>query len=166
MNINHHSPQSKWSTGLFECGRNPTTCNHTLYIYVCMFSFTNEDDTNEMVNFPGLITCCFPCVTFGEIAEVLDEGKSSCVAHGFIYAALMTISCQWVYSFMFRERLRAKYGLPSDSCSDCCVHLCCEPFALCQEHAELKHRGLDPSKGWIEPPPYGPPRMPRSMERV
>ncbi|KAI3683340.1 hypothetical protein L1987_83843 [Smallanthus sonchifolius] len=138
MKINHHSQQSKWSTGLLECGGNPATC---------------------------FITCCLPCVTFGEIAVVLDEGQSLCVAQGFIYCVLMTVSCHWVYSCMFREKLRAKYGLPADPCNDCCVHLCCEGFALCQEHVELKHRGLDPSKGWIGPPTV-PPRMPPSMERV
>ncbi|KAK9058405.1 hypothetical protein SSX86_023247 [Deinandra increscens subsp. villosa] len=139
MNINHYSPQSNWSTGLGDCGDDgsATTC---------------------------LITCCFPCITFGQIAEVLDDGKSSCVANGFIYAALMTVSCHWVYAFMFRERLRAKYGLPSEPCNDCCVHFCCDPCALCQEYAELKHRGLDPSKGWTEPP-NAPPHMPPTMDR-
>ncbi|KAJ0949161.1 putative PLAC8 motif-containing protein [Helianthus annuus] len=77
----------------------------------------------------------------------------------------MTFSCHWIYACMLRERLRTKYGLPSDPCNDCCVHFCCEACALCQEHAELKHRGLDPSKGWIGPPNV-PPRMPPSMERV
>ena len=24
----------------------------------------------------GLITCCLPCVTFGQIAEIVDEGRS------------------------------------------------------------------------------------------
>ncbi|KAI3683339.1 hypothetical protein L1987_83842 [Smallanthus sonchifolius] len=37
MNINHNSQQSKWSTGLLECGvpvSNPATCNH--YIHACL----------------------------------------------------------------------------------------------------------------------------------
>ncbi|GJW76192.1 cell number regulator 7-like protein [Tanacetum coccineum] len=87
MNMSHHRQQSKWSSGLCDCGNNAGTC---------------------------FITCCLPCVTFGQIAEVLDEGRSSC--------------------------------------------------ALCQEHTELKHRGLDPSKGWIGPP-NAPPHMPPSMQR-
>ncbi|KAI3683338.1 hypothetical protein L1987_83841 [Smallanthus sonchifolius] len=136
MNINHHTPQPEWSTGIGDCGDCPTTC---------------------------LITCCFPCVTFGQIAEVLDEGKSSCAAQGFIYGALMMVSCHWLYACMFREKLQAKYGLPSDPCNDCCVHFCCDPCALCQEHEELRRRGLDPSKGWIGPP-NAPPRMPPSMQ--
>ncbi|GKB14913.1 cell number regulator 2-like protein [Tanacetum coccineum] len=117
-----------------------------------------------MLGHVSFITCCLPCVTFGHIAEVLDGGRSSCVAQGCIYGILMTASCHWLYACMFRERLRAKYGLPSDPCNDCCVHFCCEPCALCQEHTQLKHRGLDPSKGWIGPP-NAPPHMPPSMQR-
>ncbi|KAK9058406.1 hypothetical protein SSX86_023248 [Deinandra increscens subsp. villosa] len=140
MDINHHYPRSKWSTGLFECGGdgNLSAC---------------------------LITYFFPCITFGQIAEVLDEGKSSFVAHGFIYGALMTVSCHWLYAIMFRQRLRAKYRLPSDPCNDYCVHIFCDSCALCQEYAELKNRGLDPSKGWPEPP-NAPPCIPASMERL
>ncbi|XP_071721199.1 cell number regulator 2-like [Rutidosis leptorrhynchoides] len=142
MNINNPVPQSKWATDLCECGSHPATC---------------------------LITCCLPCVTFGQIAEVVDEGRSSCVGQGCIYGVLMMITCHWLYACMYRERLRAKYGLPPAPCNDCCVHCCCELCALCQEHGELKHRGLDPSKGWIGPPnaiPHMPPSMePPTMER-
>ncbi|MBA0559109.1 hypothetical protein Golob_016089 [Gossypium lobatum] len=46
-----------------------------------------------------------------------------------------------------KEKLRAKFGLPAEPCHDCCVHFCCESCALCQEHAELKARGFDPSRG-------------------
>ncbi|ESR33525.1 hypothetical protein CICLE_v10006420mg [Citrus x clementina] len=67
------------------------------------------------------ITCWLPCVTFGQIAEILDEGQSC--------------------------KLRKKYGLQGNSFCDCCVHCFCETCALCQEHAELRSRGLDPSRG-------------------
>ncbi|XP_024982519.1 cell number regulator 10-like [Cynara cardunculus var. scolymus] len=138
MNINgHHPPQSKWVTGLFDCGGDPATC---------------------------CITYCLPCVTFGQIAEMLDEGQSSCMGQGCVYCVLMMFTCHWLYACLFRERLRAKYGLPADPCNDCCVHFCCHACALCQEHAQLKHRGLDPSKGWIGPP-NAPPQMPPTMER-
>uniref|UniRef100_A0A803Q6H4 Kinesin motor domain-containing protein n=1 Tax=Cannabis sativa TaxID=3483 RepID=A0A803Q6H4_CANSA len=53
----------------------------------------------------------------------------------------------WLLSCFYREKLRAKYGLPAHPCSDCCVHFFCHPCALCQENAELKSRGLDPIKG-------------------
>ncbi|XLR44488.1 hypothetical protein S83_029148, partial [Arachis hypogaea] len=93
-----------------------------------------------------LITCCLPCVTFGQIAEIVDEGKSSCASQGCVYGLLMMVSCHWFYSCVYREKLRKKYGLASEPCCDCCVHFCCDPCALCQEHQELKLRGHDPSK--------------------
>ena len=73
----------------------------------------------------------------------------ACIAHGVVYGLLMLIECHWVYSCLYREKIRRKFGLPETPCSDCCVHFCCEPCALCQEHAELKARGFDPSKGDI-----------------
>ncbi|KAK8684647.1 hypothetical protein V6N13_040663 [Hibiscus sabdariffa] len=63
------------------------------------------------------------------------------------------------------EKLRAKFGLPAEPCNDCCLHFWCEPCALCQEHAELKNRGFDPSKGWNDGTHIAPPRMPPSMKR-
>ena len=38
-------------------------------------------------------------------------------------------------------------GLADEPCDDCCVHLCCEACALCQEYRELKARGFDMSLG-------------------
>ncbi|XP_059446729.1 cell number regulator 7-like [Corylus avellana] len=100
-------------------------------------------------NVGGCMTCCFPCVTFGRIAEVLDEGKSCNMlpARLCVDGMLMLFQLQWLLSCIYREKLRSKYGLPDEPCCDCCVHFCCESCALCQEHAELKHTGLDPSKG-------------------
>ncbi|CAL8990052.1 unnamed protein product [Prunus brigantina] len=63
---------------------------------------------------------------------------------------------------MYRKRLRQNFGLPEEPCGDCCVHFFCEPCALCQEHAELKSRGFDPSKGWIGAPTAAP-QVPSSM---
>ncbi|CAL5208223.1 unnamed protein product [Lathyrus oleraceus] len=138
MNIfGRSSPPPKWSAEFCGCGENPTTC---------------------------LITCCLPCITFGQIAEVVDEGRSSCAVQGCVYGLLMSITCHWLYSCLYREKLRAKFGLPAEPCCDCCVHFCCDACALCQEHAELKARGLDPSKGWIGPP-HAPPHMPPTMFR-
>ncbi|KAK4266178.1 hypothetical protein QN277_027138 [Acacia crassicarpa] len=111
----------KWSVGFCDCAKEPKTC---------------------------CITCCLPCITFGQIAEVADEGRSSCVGQGIVYGLLMTVQCHWLYSCMYREKVRSKYGLPAEPCCDCCVHFCCESCALCQEHAELKARGRDPSLGW------------------
>ncbi|KAM1829539.1 hypothetical protein ACFX14_022328 [Malus domestica] len=110
----------------------------------------------------GYITCFLPCITFGQIAETVDEGRSSCVNQSTVYGLLFTIQCHWFYSWLYREKLRQKFGLPEEPCSDCCVHFWFYACALCQEHAELKHRGFDPSKGWTGPPTVAP-QVPPSM---
>ncbi|KAL5711940.1 hypothetical protein ACHQM5_014161 [Ranunculus cassubicifolius] len=120
MNILRNVVPAKWSSGLCACHGWGVCC----------------------------MTMFFPCVTFGRNAHMIDEGKSSCVAHGFAYAMLQPVCCQCVLTCFYREKLRAKYGLPKEPCNDICVHFFCGPCALCQEHAELKSRGLDPSKGW------------------
>ncbi|XP_061994339.1 cell number regulator 10-like [Rosa rugosa] len=111
----------EWSVGLCHCYKDIPTC---------------------------CITCLLPCVTFGRIAEIVDEGRSSCFNQGCVYGLLMMVQCQWLYSCIYREKLRKKFCLPDQPCCDCCVHFSCELCALCQEHAELKARGFDPSKGW------------------
>ncbi|WZZ63998.1 hypothetical protein YC2023_075368 [Brassica napus] len=97
---------SKWTSELFDC-------------------------MNDGEN--ALITCFFPFITFGQIAEVIDEGASR-------------IPC--VYSCTFRTKLRSKYGLPDAPAPDWITHCFCEYCALCQEYRELKNRGLDPAIGW------------------
>ncbi|ERN18866.1 hypothetical protein AMTRI_Chr07g24720 [Amborella trichopoda] len=113
------------------------------------------------------ITCVLPCITFGQIAEVLDEGHTSCLVHGFIYGLLWTMGCHCLHSCTYRGRLREKYNLPEEPCNDFCVHWCCDACALCQEYAELKNRGIDASQGWKGPPnvPHPVPPMPPSMYR-
>lgn len=93
-------------------------------------------------------TCWCPCVTFGQIAEVVDEGRTACVIHGTIYGLLCSVGIPCVYSFLWRQKLRRKFFLEKGCCGDFCVHCCCELCALCQEHRELQSRGLDPSLGW------------------
>ena len=97
----------------------------------------------------GCLTFFCPCVTFGRIAGIVDQGATSCCASGALYfllsAAAAGLGC--LYSCCYRSRLRARYGLADKPCADCCVHLCCEPLALCQEYRELKSRGFDMSQG-------------------
>lgn len=93
-------------------------------------------------------TCWCPCVTFGQIAEIVDEGQTPCCAQGTIYGALCSVGIPCVYSFRYRQKLRLKFGLEKGACGDFCVHCCCGLCALCQEHRELQSRGLDPSLGW------------------
>ncbi|CAF2054518.1 BnaCnng16510D [Brassica napus] len=113
---------SKWTSELFDC-------------------------MNDGEN--ALITCFLPFITFGQIAEVIDEGASSCGTSGILYGViccLLGIPC--VYSCTFRTKLRSKYGLPDAPAPDWITHCFCEYCALCQEYRELKNRGLDPAIGW------------------
>ncbi|XP_078181715.1 cell number regulator 10-like [Carex rostrata] len=115
------APQA-WSSGLCACGNDCGTC---------------------------CLTCCCPCITFGRIAEIVDQGATSCGTSGAIYGLLMYFTgCQCIYSCTYRSKLRAQYSLVEDPCNDCLVHWCCQTCALCQEYRELQNRGFDMKLGW------------------
>ncbi|KAI7993392.1 Protein PLANT CADMIUM RESISTANCE 3 [Camellia lanceoleosa] len=111
-----------WSTGLFGCFNDLPNC---------------------------CITCCCPCFTFGQIAEIVDEGATSCGASGAIYALIAsTTGYACCYSCIYRKKLRDQYMLQGSPSCDFLVHCCCELCALCQEYRELTNRGFDLGKGW------------------
>nr|XP_043614137.1 protein PLANT CADMIUM RESISTANCE 5-like [Erigeron canadensis] len=113
----------EWSTGLFDCFDDPEN---------------------------ALVTLCFPCVTFGQIAEIVDSGQTLCATSGVIYGLIASFSWMLVciVSCSYRTKLRNRYGLLETPGPDWLVHLFCEHCALCQEYRELKNRHLDPSLGW------------------
>ncbi|KAJ1704023.1 hypothetical protein LUZ63_003802 [Rhynchospora breviuscula] len=139
-------PQKQaWSTGLCGCFDDVSNC---------------------------CLTCWCPCITFGQIAEIVDKGNTSCGTAGGLYFLLYCFTgCQWIYSCTYRSRMRKENNLEEAPCADCCVHFCCEAFALCQMSRELKNRGWDLSLGYrlnlekrggmiqlpaaIPPPPQG-----------
>ncbi|XVF15568.1 hypothetical protein REPUB_Repub09cG0165500 [Reevesia pubescens] len=86
---------TSWSTGLCHCCDDPANC---------------------------LFTCFCPCVTFGQIAEIVNKGSISCAASGAVYGLV--------------------------ALTDCLVHFCCETCSLCQEYRELNNRGFDMGIGW------------------
>ncbi|KAJ8755924.1 hypothetical protein K2173_024469 [Erythroxylum novogranatense] len=111
-----------WTTGLFDC---------------------QEDRRN------AIITAFFPCVTFGQIAEVLSEGNTSCRSGCLIYFSMMLASySQWIMSTEYRTKLRKKHDLEEGPCTDVASHIFCPCCSLCQEFRELKNRGFDPALGW------------------
>ncbi|KAJ3679685.1 hypothetical protein LUZ60_017696 [Juncus effusus] len=115
-------PTMPWSTGLCHC----------------------YDDINNCC-----ITCWCPCITFGQIAEIVDRGSSACGVNGALYMLIMCITgCQCFYSCFYRAKMRSQYSLKEGPCADCCVHCFCEHCALCQEYRELKRRGFDLKIGW------------------
>ncbi|XP_015580022.1 protein PLANT CADMIUM RESISTANCE 2-like [Ricinus communis] len=118
----HHGHEGAWSSGLCDCGSDVKNC---------------------------CITFWCPCITFGQIAEIVEKGTTSCATTGAIYAILACFTgCGCIYSCMYRSKLRHQYMLPESPCNDCLVHCCCEACALCQEYRELKSRGFDMSIGW------------------
>ncbi|CAL5396740.1 unnamed protein product [Camellia sinensis] len=97
------------------------------------------------------ITCWCPCIAFGQIAEIVDKGSTSCGASGALYAVIAIVTgCPFFYSCFYRSKMRQQYLLHESPscCRDCLVHCCCEPCALCQECRELKNRGFDLSLEW------------------
>ncbi|XP_024991469.1 protein PLANT CADMIUM RESISTANCE 2-like [Cynara cardunculus var. scolymus] len=116
--------QTSWSTGLCDCCIDIPNCCLTFWC---------------------------PCIIFGQIAEIVDKGRTSCGVHGVRYALINVLTCcGCLYSCTYRTKMRRQQGLPEAPTNDCCVHFCCGPCALCQEYRELQHRGFDMSIGWQE----------------
>ncbi|KAG9450901.1 hypothetical protein H6P81_010866 [Aristolochia fimbriata] len=117
-----HRRPGQWLTGLCHCFDDPANC---------------------------FITCFCPCITFGQIAEIVNKGSSSCAASGAIYGLLLGFTgFACLYSCFYRSKMRGQYDLEEAPCVDCLVHFCCETCALCQEYRELKKRGYDMGIGW------------------
>ncbi|XP_042510286.1 protein PLANT CADMIUM RESISTANCE 2-like [Macadamia integrifolia] len=111
-----------WSNGLCDCGSDLKNC---------------------------CITCWCPCITFGQISEIIDKGSSSCGANGALYALIFCLTgCQCCFSCFYRSKMRQQYNLEKSPCGDCLVHCCCEVCALCQEYKELENQGFDMKIGW------------------
>ncbi|KAI6675749.1 hypothetical protein NL676_003655 [Syzygium grande] len=97
-----------WTTGLFGCFDDLSNC---------------------------LITIFCPCVTFGQNAEIIDRGSTSCACAGTVCCLIYHFFyCSFWYTCTYRTKLRGLYSIPGDQCGDCFVHLLCVPCALCQEH--------------------------------
>ncbi|KAL9691454.1 hypothetical protein QQ045_011878 [Rhodiola kirilowii] len=110
-----------WSTGLFDC---------------------HEDEPN------AVMTAFLPCLTFGQIAEVMDQGEMTCFLASFIYTLMMPALCsQWVMGSKYRKLLRRKYNLVEAPYEDVVSHIFCPCCSLCQEFRELERRGLNPALG-------------------
>ncbi|XP_066343526.1 cell number regulator 4-like [Miscanthus floridulus] len=126
MSGGYPPPAGAWTTGLCGCFSDCKSC--------CLSFFC-------------------PCIPFGQVAEVLDKGVTSCGLAGLIYclllhAGVVLVPCHCLYTCTYRRKLRAAYGLPPEPCGDCCVHFWCRPCALSQMYRELKNRGADPADGW------------------
>ncbi|KAF4355424.1 hypothetical protein CsatB_022080 [Cannabis sativa] len=111
-----------WSTGLCDCFSDVKNC---------------------------CITMWCPCITFGQIAEIVDKGSTSCGASGALYTLIMCVTgCTCCYSCFYRSKMRQQHALHESPCNDCLTHCFCETCALCQEYRELQNRGYNMQIGW------------------
>ncbi|KAI3733806.1 hypothetical protein L6452_13262 [Arctium lappa] len=140
-----------WSTGLFECFDDPTTL---------------------------IITFFAPCITFGQVAEMVDQGRTSVGMFAALHFLIMYFTgCGCMLSAYYRIKMSHIYRLPDDPIVNILVHLICEPCALCQEYRELQHRGFNMQLGvgWHKQSPeiqqtaggaiIVPPAVPGGMNR-
>ncbi|KAK4799682.1 hypothetical protein SAY86_025047 [Trapa natans] len=113
----------KWTTGLFDCYEDVPNC---------------------------VITLMCPCITFGQIAEIVDKGTTTCCGAATICSCLSCLFFGFFccYTCTFRSKVRGLSSIPGDPLIDCFIHLLLYYCAFCQEYRELKNRGLDPSAGW------------------
>ncbi|EXB62022.1 hypothetical protein L484_002694 [Morus notabilis] len=111
-----------WSTGLFDCFSDVKNC---------------------------CVTFWCPCVTFGQIAEIVDKGSTSCGASGALYTLIACVTgFACCYSCFYRSKMRQQHALQESPCGDCLVHCFCESCALCQEYRELQNKGFNMQIGW------------------
>ncbi|GKA66479.1 plant cadmium resistance 2-like protein [Tanacetum coccineum] len=160
----------KWSTGLCGCGDDVSNFVRVA-LRVGVHALLSDKllilQTRELSILSRLETATF-------ISEITDKGAkyTSCGVHGTLYTVIALFTgCQWIYSCMYRSKMRQQYMLIEEPCNDCILHCCCERCALCQEYRELKHRGFDMSLGWdgnmarqnqgVVMPPFPPAEMKR-----
>ncbi|XP_060181830.1 protein PLANT CADMIUM RESISTANCE 3-like [Lycium barbarum] len=115
--------ETTWSTNILACYRDPKNC---------------------------LTTCVCPCITSGQIAEIVSEGRTSCMEGVIINLLLCWCLATPLYTCYNRVKLRRKFKLEGNGCLDFLIHLVCPYCALCQEYRELHRQGFDPSLGWAE----------------
>ncbi|CAI9092870.1 OLC1v1028215C1 [Oldenlandia corymbosa var. corymbosa] len=120
---NKPTHETSWSTSMYGCFSDMNTC---------------------------VVTACCPCITSGRIAEIVDEGKTSCVEGVIMYALFSLFCINCIYTGNNRSKMRKQHMLKGNDCHDCLVHTYCTACALCQEYRELYRLGLDPGIGWHE----------------
>jgi len=93
--IGRHSTPPKWSAEFCACGEQPVTCNNIILISFFLqqtYSFL----TCNWLCYAGFVTCCLPCITFGQIAEIVDEGRScKIIAIGILIICV----CWWFWTW-------------------------------------------------------------------
>ncbi|KAM3270506.1 cell number regulator 1-like [Capsicum chacoense] len=112
-----------WSTGLFDCFDDIKNC---------------------------FITCICPCVTFGQVDEILSEGQMTWWEAALMFGLVELLCCQASFIFAWYHRLlfRKKYNLMGNLFSELAITLCCMRLVLCQNYRQLNKLGFDVALGW------------------
>ncbi|KAL3719400.1 hypothetical protein ACJRO7_004371 [Eucalyptus globulus] len=70
-----------------------------------------------------VVACCFPCVTFGQIAEIVDRGSTSCGTSRLLYGGIrFLIGCLCLLSCTCRTKLQNRFNLIKSPAPDCITH--------------------------------------------
>ncbi|KAI4357595.1 hypothetical protein L6164_001533 [Bauhinia variegata] len=99
-------------------------------------------------------SCCLtfwcPCVSFGRVGEIVDQGTIGCCIHGTICCLLgVTLHlAPAIYLWIYRNKMRRTFNLEGNDCADCLLSCFCFHLSICQQYRELKARGYDLSAGW------------------
>lgn len=116
----HESP---WSTSIFGCFQDLKSC---------------------------FVTAICPCITSGQVAEIVNEGKTSRWEGTILFLLFSMMLSGCFYTLFTRKKMRRLYKLKGSNVTDCMAHTFLLPCALCQEYRELNHQGFDPALGWRE----------------
>uniref|UniRef100_M4EDD5 Uncharacterized protein n=1 Tax=Brassica campestris TaxID=3711 RepID=M4EDD5_BRACM len=130
-----------------ECG----DCLKHFFCELCALTQAYRELTNRGFDVAlGCITCWCPCITFGQVAEIVDQGSTTCGTAGALYALINAVTgCACIYSCFYRGKMRAQYNIEGSDCGDCLKHFFCELCALTQQYRELKNRGFNMDLGWV-----------------
>jgi Cys-rich protein (TIGR01571 family) len=94
-----------------------------------------------------IITCCVPCITFGQTAEIIDNGITTCATAGALCCLIHFVTgCGCLYTCGFRQKLRNRFGLPASPCNDCCVH--CTVSSNCAASTQPRVTSQLPHRLW------------------
>ncbi|KAK4349300.1 hypothetical protein RND71_032055 [Anisodus tanguticus] len=99
----------------------------------------------------GFITCLCPCVTFGQVDEMLSEGKMTWWEGALMFGLLETIffgQASFIFAWYHRVQFRKKYNLMGNLLSEFAITLCCTRLVLCQNYRQLNKLGFDVALGW------------------
>ncbi|XP_009604569.1 uncharacterized protein LOC107772041 [Nicotiana tabacum] len=122
--FNGHVYSQPWSTGLFDCFSDLKNC---------------------------FITCLCPCVTFGQVDEIVSEGQMAWWESALMFGLLESLcfsQASFVIAWYHRAQFRKKYNLMGNLLSEFAIALCCTRLVLCQNYRQLNKLGFDVALGW------------------